>query len=141
MLVLNYQRFSAASLLEALGSCEVTTFCAPRRRCGGCSSRRTWGPRSVSALRGCVAAAGEPLNPEVIEQVQQGLGLEHGPGARLGRARDDRAGRRLAGPAGAGRSMGRPLPGYSVVLVDPVTGEPGRDGEICLDLSRLAALH
>jgi acetyl-CoA synthetase len=32
--------------------------------------------------------------------------------------------------------MGRPLPGYSVVLVDPVTGEPGRDGEICLDLSR-----
>ena len=33
-------------------------------------------------------------------------------------------------------SMGRPLPGYEVVLVDPVTGEPGRDGEICLDLSR-----
>jgi acetyl-CoA synthetase len=31
--------------------------------------------------------------------------------------------------------MGRPLPGYRVVLVDPVTGEPGRDGEICLDLS------
>src|SRR5690242_5570377 len=32
--------------------------------------------------------------------------------------------------------MGRPLPGYPVVLVDPVTGEPGRDGEICLDLIR-----
>jgi len=32
-------------------------------------------------------------------------------------------------------SMGRPLPGYPVVLVDPVTGEPGRDGEICLDLA------
>jgi acetyl-CoA synthetase len=32
--------------------------------------------------------------------------------------------------------MGRPLPGYPVVLVGPVTGEPGRDGEICLDLSR-----
>jgi acetyl-CoA synthetase len=32
--------------------------------------------------------------------------------------------------------MGRPLPGYPVVLVDPVTGAPGRDGEICLDLSR-----
>src|SRR5205085_10293436 len=31
---------------------------------------------------------------------------------------------------------GRPLPGYSVVLVDPVSGEPGRDGEICLDLSQ-----
>jgi len=33
-------------------------------------------------------------------------------------------------------SMGRPLPGYSVALVDPLTGEPGRDGEICLDLSQ-----
>ncbi|MGH3222797.1 MAG: AMP-binding enzyme, partial [Streptosporangiaceae bacterium] len=33
-------------------------------------------------------------------------------------------------------SMGRPLPGYEVRLVDPVTGKPGRDGEICLDLSR-----
>jgi acetyl-CoA synthetase len=31
--------------------------------------------------------------------------------------------------------MGRPLPGYTVVLVDPVTGEPAAEGEICLDLS------
>ena len=32
--------------------------------------------------------------------------------------------------------MGRPLPGYEVVLVDPATGEPGDEGEICLDLSQ-----
>ena len=32
--------------------------------------------------------------------------------------------------------MGRPLPGYQVTLVDLLTGEPARDGEICLDLSR-----
>lgn len=32
--------------------------------------------------------------------------------------------------------MGRPMPGYPVVLVDPVTGEPDvPEGEICLDLS------
>src|SRR5262249_34764245 len=31
--------------------------------------------------------------------------------------------------------MGRPLPGYTVVLVDPVTGEQAPEGEICLDLS------
>ena len=31
-------------------------------------------------------------------------------------------------------SMGRPLPGYRVALVDPVTGEPADEGEICLDL-------
>ena len=32
-------------------------------------------------------------------------------------------------------SMGRPLPGYTVALVDPLTGEPGEEGEICLDLA------
>ena len=33
-------------------------------------------------------------------------------------------------------SMGRPLPGVPVVLVDPVTGVPADEGEICLDLSQ-----
>ncbi len=37
--------------------------------------------------------------------------------------------------------MGRPLPGYTVALLDPVTSEAGTEGEICLDLSaRPAAL-
>ena len=31
-------------------------------------------------------------------------------------------------------SMGRPLPGYEVLLLDPVTGEPGDEGELCLPL-------
>src|SRR6478736_3470517 len=31
--------------------------------------------------------------------------------------------------------MGRPLPGYTVALIDPATGERGTEGEICLDLS------
>jgi acetyl-CoA synthetase len=32
--------------------------------------------------------------------------------------------------------MGRPLPGYEIALVDPVTGQPADEGEICLDLSQ-----
>ena len=32
--------------------------------------------------------------------------------------------------------MGRPMPGVPVVLVDPLTGEPADEGEICLDLSQ-----
>ena len=32
-------------------------------------------------------------------------------------------------------SMGRPLPGVPVVLVDPVSGQLADEGEICLDLS------
>jgi acetyl-CoA synthetase len=33
-------------------------------------------------------------------------------------------------------AMGRPLPGVPVVLVDPVTGQPADEGEICLDLAQ-----
>src|SRR5262249_55005257 len=31
---------------------------------------------------------------------------------------------------------GRPLPGYTVAVLDPITGEPAEEGELCLDLSR-----
>ena len=31
--------------------------------------------------------------------------------------------------------MGRPLPGFEVTLLDPLTSEPADEGEICLDLS------
>jgi acetyl-CoA synthetase len=31
--------------------------------------------------------------------------------------------------------MGRPLPGCPVVMVDPVSGDPADEGEICLDVS------
>ena len=33
-------------------------------------------------------------------------------------------------------SMGRPLPGYVIELIDPASGEHGDHGEICIDLSR-----
>jgi acetyl-CoA synthetase len=32
--------------------------------------------------------------------------------------------------------MGRALPGYTVALLDPISGEPAEEGELCLDLSR-----
>ncbi len=32
-------------------------------------------------------------------------------------------------------SMGLSMPGYRVALIDPATGEPGDEGEICFDLS------
>jgi acetyl-CoA synthetase len=33
-------------------------------------------------------------------------------------------------------SMGRPLPGYVIDLIDPAGGAHGETGEICIDLSR-----
>ena len=132
VLVLNYQRFSASSLLAALGSCQVTTFCAPPT-VWRMLIQAELGAADVSGLRECVAA-GEPLNPEVIEQVRKAWGITVRDG--FGQTETTaQVGNTPGQPVRAG-SMGRPLPGYSVVLVDPVSGEPGRDGEICLDLSR-----
>jgi len=131
VLVLNYQRFSAASLLAALGDCLVTTFCAPPT-VWRMLLQADLAAADVSSLRECVAA-GEPLNPEVIEQVRKAWGITVRDG--FGQTETTaQVGNTPGQPVRPG-SMGRPLPGYSVVLVEPVTGEPGRDGEICLDLS------
>jgi acetyl-CoA synthetase len=132
VLVLNQARFSAPGLLAALGSCEVTTFCAPPT-VWRMLLQADLGEADVSSLRECVAA-GEPLNPEVIEQVRKAWGITVRDG--FGQTETTaQVGNTPGQPVRPG-SMGRPLPGYSVVLVDPVTGEPGRDGEICLDLAR-----
>ncbi len=132
VLVLNYPRFSAASLLDALGGCRVTTFCAPPT-VWRMLIQADLAAADVSALRECVAA-GEPLNPEVIEQVRKAWGITVRDG--FGQTETTaQVGNTPGQPVRTG-SMGRPLPGYAVTLVDPVTGQPGRDGEICLDLSR-----
>jgi acetyl-CoA synthetase len=78
-------------------------------------------------------AAGEPLNPEIIDQVARawGITIRDGYGQTETTAQ---IGNSPGCPVKPG-SMGRPLPGYTVALVDPVTGEPGDDGEICLPLA------
>jgi acetyl-CoA synthetase len=130
VLILNYQRFSAPALLSALGRCRVSTFCAPPT-VWRMLLQADLAAADVSALRECVAA-GEPLNPEVIEQVRKvwGITVRDGFGQTETTAQ---VGNTPGQPVRPG-SMGRPLPGYRVTLVDPVTGVPGRDGEICLDL-------
>jgi acetyl-CoA synthetase len=132
ILVLNQARFSAPGLLRALGDCQVTTFCAPPT-VWRMLLQADLGSADVSALRECVAA-GEPLNPEVIEQVRKAWGITVRDG--FGQTETTaQVGNTPGQPVRPG-SMGRPLPGYPVVLVDPLTGKPTRDGEICLDLSR-----
>jgi acetyl-CoA synthetase len=132
ILVLNYPRFSAQGLLSALGDGRVGTFCAPPT-VWRMLIQADLGTADTSALRECVAA-GEPLNPEVIERVGQawGITIRDGFGQTETTAQ---VGNTPGQPVRPG-SMGRPLPGYHVVLVDPVSGEPSRDGEICLDLSQ-----
>jgi acetyl-CoA synthetase len=132
ILILNQSRFNAQGLLAALGDFGVTTFCAPPT-VWRMLIQADLAATDTSVLRECVAA-GEPLNPEVIEQVRAawGITVRDGFGQTETTAQVGNPPGQLVKPG----SMGRPLPGYPVVLVDPVTGDPGRDGEICLDLAQ-----
>ncbi|QNG37563.1 AMP-binding protein [Geodermatophilaceae bacterium NBWT11] len=126
----NYARFDAPALLERIRSAGITTFCAPPTVWRMLiQADLSGGPGSLRE----VIAAGEPLNPEVISQVERawGLTLRDGFGQTEMTAV---VGNTPGSPVKPG-SMGRPLPGCPVVLVDPVTGEVGDEGEICLDLS------
>jgi acetyl-CoA synthetase len=131
VLIVNQQRFAAQALLQAMERTRVTTFCAPPTvwRMLVQEDLSAW--RERLALRD-VVGAGEPLNPEIIEQVRAawGLTIRHGYGQTETTAQ-------IGNPPGAPLepgSMGRPLPGYDVVLLDPVTGEERDEGEICLRL-------
>jgi acetyl-CoA synthetase len=135
VLLFNYVRFEAARLLDVLAEAGVTTFCAPPTvwRMLVQQDLTRW----QLPLRELVGA-GEPLNPEVIEQVARAWGIT----IRDGFGQTETTAQ-IGNPPGElvkSGSMGRPLPGYPVVLADPVTGErregPGAEGEICLDLDR-----
>jgi acetyl-CoA synthetase len=78
-------------------------------------------------------SVGEPLNPEVIDQVQQAWGVT----VRDGYGQSETTAQIGNSPGLAVRpgSMGKPLPGYRIVLLNPLTGKPGDEGEICIDLS------
>ncbi|TCK25112.1 AMP-binding protein [Pseudonocardia endophytica] len=129
VLVMNYAKFDAESVLSVLESCGVNSFCAPP------TVWRMLIQSDLSALRTPpqkVVGAGEPLNPEVIEQVERAWNLKIRDG--FGQTESSV---QIGNPPGAHLkpgSMGRPIPGFVVALVDPATGQVGDEGEICLDL-------
>jgi acetyl-CoA synthetase len=129
VLVFNYARFEAPTLLDTLVRCQVTTFCAPPTVWRMLIQADLAGYRT--SLRELVAA-GEPLNPEVIDQVRRawGLTIRDGYGQTETTAQ---IGNSPGQPIKPG-SMGRPLPGYRVALLDP-QDQTANEGEICLDLS------
>ena len=126
----NYSRFDAAALLDRLRRDRITTFCAPPTVWRMLiQADLSGGPGSLRE----VLAAGEPLNPEVIEQVRSQWGLTLRDG--YGQTETTAAVANTPGSVVKPGSMGRPLPGMPVVLVDPISGQPADEGEICLDLS------
>ena len=128
--IYNYSRFDARAMLGVLERCGVNTLCAPPTVWRMLIQEDLASHRSRLKLRELLGA-GEPLNPEIIEQVKTawGLTLRDGFGqtettAVIGNS----PGQRLK-PG----SMGRPLPGYRVVLLD-ADGKEADEGEISLVL-------
>jgi acetyl-CoA synthetase len=126
--VFNYARFEARRVLDAIVRHGVTTLCAPPT---------VWrmliledlGAYDV-ALRELVGA-GEPLKPEVIERVREAWGIT----IRDGYGQTETTcqfGNSPGQPVKPG-SMGRPMPGYRVALLDSDDREAD-DGEIVLEL-------
>jgi acetyl-CoA synthetase len=133
----NYSRFDPPALLRVLRENEVTSLCAPPTVWRMLiNADLSGGPGSLREIVG----AGEPLNPEVIEQVNVAWGLQLRDG--YGQTETTAQVGNVPGSPVKPGSMGQPLPGVPVVLVDPLTGErvlatedgPG-EGEICLDLT------
>jgi acetyl-CoA synthetase len=136
ILVVNQQRFDAAALLQRMAQESVTTFCAPPTVYRMLIQQDLAPWRGRLCLREMVGA-GEPLNPEVIEQVQSGLGVTIRDG--FGQTETTAQVGNSPGQQVVPGSMGRVLPGYDVVLLDPASGAEqlgdGAEGELCLRLT------
>jgi acetyl-CoA synthetase len=121
-------RFSAEGVLATIAAKGVTSLCAPP------TVWRMLVQKDLAAydmkLKG-ITSAGEPLNPEIIKHVERAWNLT----IREGYGQTETTALIAVPPGLEVRhgSMGRPLPGYNVVLLDP-EGNESSEGEIALDL-------
>jgi len=126
--IVNQPRFAAKPMLDAIAAGGVTTLCAPP------TVWRMFVQEDLRAIRHSlreVVSAGEPLNPEVIEQVQASWGLT---------VRDfygqTETTSQVGNPPGVTvkpGSMGVAMPGYDIRLLD-ADGNDAADGEVAIAL-------
>jgi len=127
--IYNYERFDAKALMEQMDREKVTSFCAPP------TVWRMLIQADLTLLKNPptkVVSAGEPLNAEVIDQVHRAWGQRIRDG--FGQTETTVQIANTPGQPIKIGAMGKPLPGYDVVLVDPATGTESDDGELCLRL-------
>src|SRR5581483_6238706 len=126
--LVNQRRFNARGLLDTIARSGVTTFCAPPTvwRMLIQEDLKSW---KVSIRE--LISAGEPLNPEVIERVKAAWGITIRDG--YGQTETTALVGNSPGQKLKAGSMGRPMPGYRVALLDS-GGTPAREGEICIQL-------
>src|SRR3989440_4057751 len=124
--VVNQPRFDAKALLTTIGRCGVTTLCAPP------TVWRLFIQEKLASFKMSlreVCGAGEPLNPEVIDQVKAAWGLTIRDG--YGQTETTALCGNSPGQKVQVGSMGRPLPGYRVRITD-IDGHLTKEGEVSL---------
>lgn len=126
--IYNSGRFSARGLLETLASHPVTSLCAPPTVWRMLIQENLAGYRDRLSLRELVGA-GEPLNPEIIDQVRKAWGITLRDG--FGQSETTALIGNTPGQEVKPGSMGRPLPGYRVALLN-ADGVPAQEGEVAL---------
>ena len=124
--VVNQPRFDARGLLATIERCGVTTLCAPPT-VWRLFIQEKLADFKVSLREVC--GAGEPLNPEVIDQVRNAWGLIIRDG--YGQTETTALAGNSPGQKVKIGSMGRPMPGYRVRITD-VDGNLTKEGEITL---------
>ncbi|WP_294644177.1 AMP-binding protein [uncultured Aureimonas sp.] len=128
VLIINQARFDAKVLLAAIAKAGATTLCAPPTVWRHIVQEDL---RSVRHALRELCAAGEPLNPEVIEQVRAAWGLRIRDG--YGQTETTAMVANAPGLETASGSMGRPLPGYEIEILD-ADDQPSTEGEVCVRL-------
>jgi acetyl-CoA synthetase len=124
----NFARFNARRTLQTICDCTVTSLCAPPT---------VWRMLIQEDLASFkvplreLVAAGEPLNPEVIEQVKRAWGITIRDG--FGQTETSAVIGNSPGQKVKPGSAGRPLPGFDIELIGP-DGTAATEGEISLVL-------
>jgi acetyl-CoA synthetase len=127
--IANQPRFNARGMLDAITENKVDTICAPPTvwRMFVQEDMARW----KTSLRE-VCSAGEPLNPEIIEQVENvwGLTVREAYGQTETTVQIACFPGELVKPG----SMGQEAPGYRIRLLD-INEQDVEEGEVCIDLN------
>ena len=129
----DFDRFDASKILPMFAKYHITTFCAPPTMYR-MLIKQDLSQYDLSSIQHATTA-GEALNPEVFYQFRKATGLQIAEG--YGQTEMTLGIGNLTGNLMKPGSMGKPIPGYGIDLVDP-DGNPvadGVNGEICIKTS------
>jgi acetyl-CoA synthetase len=127
--LLHDHRFDPSERLTVAREQRVNVLCQSPTEYRMIARRTSLDGIDMPAMRHLVSA-GEPLNPEVMEAFKQAVGLDIHDG--YGQTETGQLTGMPAGEAVRPGSMGRPLPGFALDVVDK-QGASSDDGELVLD--------